>query len=190
MVGNRQTQIFFLNSKSLNNFASFGRLDCFFLINSRIYEHLKQFLHFLTTNLWKNIFFFLHKILTEFSSKKMTEILSKYHVKHSDIFYQQKKILFFSSFTFNMVWFLQKVSYKSEIHWKDTLGSKSKNCRRNYQKTQQKLILWNFGKFFDFFQFFWFMRPIYGIFELWETNKLKKKNLNEKTSHGLKKKIL
>ena len=65
MVGNRQTQIFFLNSKCLNNFASFGRLDCFFLINSRIYEHLKQFLHFLTTNLWKNsillLFFFFYQ---------------------------------------------------------------------------------------------------------------------------------
>ena len=125
----------------------------------------------------KKHFFFLHKILTEFSSKKWLKFTSKYHVKHSDIFYQQKKILFFSSFTFNIVQILQKLSYKSEIHWKDTLGSKSKNCRRNYQKTQQKLILWNFGKIFDFFQFFWFMRPIYGIFELWETDKLKKKKI-------------
>ena len=88
----------------------------------------------------------------------------KINVKHSGIFYQKKKPFIFSSFIFNMVQFLQKLSYKSEIHWKDTLWSKSKNCRRNHHKTQHLLILWDFGKFFEFSLNLCFMRHIFEFF--------------------------
>ena len=56
MVGNRQIQNIFWNSKILSDFES---LDCIYLTNSRIYGHLKLQHHFLTTNFWKNSFFFV-----------------------------------------------------------------------------------------------------------------------------------
>ena len=87
-----------------------------------------------------------------------------YHYVLHCIWPIKKKTIFFSSFIFNMVQFPQKLSYESEIHRKDTLGSKSENCRRNHHKNQHLLILWDFGKFFDFPLNLCFMRLICEFF--------------------------
>ena len=104
---------------------------------------------------------FLHQKMTQlffqsFCTKKKKTLgpvpLTIYSIK--------KKPFIFSSFIFNMVQFPQKLSYESEIHRKDTLGSKSENCRRNHHKNQHLLILWDFGKSFDFSLNLCFMRLI------------------------------
>ena len=132
MVGNRQTQNIFLNSKSLLNCKSFGRLNCVFLKNSWSYGPLKQFLFFQINK----------KTPPDLSNKKNFNAL-KYAGKC------QKFQEFFSSFffvKFKISSFLQKELYNHKIYRQGTLGSKQQICCRICDKNQYLLIFDNFWK--------------------------------------------
>ena len=54
------------------------------------------------------------------------------------------------------------MSYEYQNYTKDTLGVKSKNCNRIFEKVQHMLIFENFGEKVDFLIFFRFFSFFYG----------------------------